>query len=319
MLTVEQRKGLPAPRRAREEGRVLQRKPASEEARVLQRRAREESVCHCVSVLCGPRFAKEIRVDSLSRGSPPARRAHVHFADGPLKTAKVAAGNTVIPMASRSKGMLRNLLSKTKGEGVSAEAVEAWRKALPKNNRTMGRAKRGLYGGRHIQFGNNISEDGGNKTRRTWKPNVQEKRLFSLILDRFIRIKVTTHTLRCIDKAGCIDDYLLQMPLRKVENELALFWKLKIQQQYEKLSKMEVGFFPPEEEKKLEEAFERVKIARKASRAENREKDNPNAITEISNGTEGGIQDAMLDRKEGTESGVADERKSLSEFQGQPT
>jgi len=27
----------------------------------------------------------------------------------------------------------------------------------------MGRAKRGLYAGRHIQFGNQVSEDGGNK------------------------------------------------------------------------------------------------------------------------------------------------------------
>jgi large subunit ribosomal protein L28 len=222
-------------------------------------------------------------------------------------------------MASRSKAMLKNLLPKIKGEGVSAEAIAAWRKALPKNKCVMGRAKRGLYGGRHIQFGNNISEDGGNKTRRTWKPNVQEKRLFSLILDRYIRIKVTTHTLRCIDKAGCIDDYLLQMPVRKLENELALFWKVKIQQQYEKLSKMEVGFFPPEEEKKLEEAFERVKIARKASRAENREKNRLNANTEMNNGAEGGIQDAMLDRREGTESDVADDGQRLGDFQSQPT
>lgn len=228
-------------------------------------------------------------------------------------------GNTVITMASRSKAMLKNLFQKSKGEGVSAEAIEAWKKALPNNKCIMGRAKRGLYGGRHIQFGNQISEDGGNKTRRTWKPNVQEKRLFSLILDRFIRIKVTTHTLRCIDKAGCIDDYLLQMPNHKLDNELALFWKVKIQQQYEKLSKMEVGFFPPEEEKNLAEAFERVKIARKASRAENREKNRLNTNTEISNGVETGIQNAILDSREGTESSVADDGQSLGDFKGQPT
>jgi len=217
---------------------------------------------------------------------------------------QVDTGNTVITMASRSKAMLKSLLPKIDGLSVSAEAVEAWRKALPKNKCVMNRAKRGLYGGRNIQFCNQISEDGGNKTRRKCKPNVQEKRLFSLILDRFIRIKVTTHTIRCIDKAGCIDDYLLQMPMRKVENELALFWKVKIQQEYDRLRKMEVGFFPPEEEKKLEEAFERVKIARKASRAENRKNNSLNANTENNNDAEGGIQDAMLDRKEGTESVV---------------
>ena len=29
--------------------------------------------------------------------------------------------------------------------------------------RVMGRAKRGLFAGKHIRFGNNVSEDGGNK------------------------------------------------------------------------------------------------------------------------------------------------------------
>ncbi|KAJ7958648.1 Ribosomal protein [Quillaja saponaria] len=43
------------------------------------------------------------------------------------------------------------------------------------------------------------------KSRRSWKPNVQEKRLFSYIFNCHIRVKVTTHALRCIDKAGGID------------------------------------------------------------------------------------------------------------------
>ncbi|TYI77147.1 hypothetical protein E1A91_D06G126400v1 [Gossypium mustelinum] len=33
-------------------------------------------------------------------------------------------------------------------------------------------------------------------SRRSWKPNVQEKHLFSYILDRPIRVKVTSHALR---------------------------------------------------------------------------------------------------------------------------
>jgi len=34
---------------------------------------------------------------------------------------------------------------------------------LPDSKVVMGRAKRGIYAGRHIQFGNKVSEDGGNK------------------------------------------------------------------------------------------------------------------------------------------------------------
>jgi len=90
-----------------------------------------------------------------------------------------------------------------------------------------GRALRGLYGGKTIRFGNNVSEQGGNKcvpplrrcktalrrltqararvrrrTRRSWKPNAVRKRVFSQLLDRMLPLSLTTHTLRCIDKAG---------------------------------------------------------------------------------------------------------------------
>jgi len=84
------------------------------------------------------------------------------------------------------------------------------------------RALRGLFAGRSVRFGNNVSEDGGNRcvsasapqlavaaltrdehrTRRMWKPNAQKKRVYSEMLDRMVPISLTTHTLRCIDKAG---------------------------------------------------------------------------------------------------------------------
>src|SRR3989442_630844 len=41
-----------------------------------------------------------------------------------------------------------------------------------KTQATYKQSLKGLYGGKHIQFGNKIS-DFGNKSRRTWKPNVQ--------------------------------------------------------------------------------------------------------------------------------------------------
>eukprot|EP01018_Ginkgo_biloba_P025235 Gb_05814 [translate_table: standard] len=87
-------------------------------------------------------------------------------------------------MALRSRAMLKKLLPKIKGgDAMTLKAKEALRRALPTNKCIMNRANRGLYAGQHIQFGNQISEYGGNKTRQKWKPNVQEKGFFSLILD----------------------------------------------------------------------------------------------------------------------------------------
>lgn len=110
------------------------------------------------------------------------------------------------------------------------------------------------------------------RTRRTWKPNVQDKRLFSYILDRHIRVKVTTHALRCIDKAGGIDEYLLKTPYVKMDTELGIYWKSKIEKLYEELDKMEVVFFSPEDEAKFEQQFKEVKSEERAARREFRRK-----------------------------------------------
>ncbi|XP_039044286.1 50S ribosomal protein L28-like [Hibiscus syriacus] len=68
---------------------------------------------------------------------------------------------------------------------------------------------------------NNLAPAGS----RSLKPNVQERHLFSYILDH----KVTTHALRCIDKAGGIDEYLLKTPYHKMDTEMALSWRAKIE------------------------------------------------------------------------------------------
>ncbi|XP_004307076.1 PREDICTED: 54S ribosomal protein L24, mitochondrial-like [Fragaria vesca subsp. vesca] len=125
----------------------------------------------------------------------------------------------------------------------------------------MGRAQRGIFAGRHIQFGNNVSEDGGNKTRRHWKPNVQEKRLFSYILDRQIQVKVTTHALRCIDKAGGIDEYFLKTPYQKMDTEMGLVWKAKIEKLYEEVGQTGgYAFLQPKDESKVEQEFKELKL-----------------------------------------------------------
>lgn len=108
------------------------------------------------------------------------------------------------------------------------------------------------------------------RSRRNWKPNVQEKRLFSYIHDRHIRVKVTTHALRCIDKAGGIDEYLLKTPYNKMDTEMGIAWKAKIEKMYSELAGMEVGFFPPKEEAKIEQGFEEVRSAKREFRSESR-------------------------------------------------
>ncbi|XP_041022466.1 54S ribosomal protein L24, mitochondrial [Juglans microcarpa x Juglans regia] len=174
-------------------------------------------------------------------------------------------------MAFRGKEMMKKVLKNVGGEKNLAPGLkESLKKCIPDSKVVMGRAKRGLYAGRHIQFGNRVSEDGGNKSRRTWKPNVQEKRLFSYILDRHIRVKVTTHALRCIDKAGGIDEYLLKTPYHKMDTEMGLYWKAKIEKLYEELGKMEVVFFSPEDEDKFEQGFKDLKLSERAARREAR-------------------------------------------------
>jgi len=75
----------------------------------------------------------------------------------------------------------------------------------------MQRAKRGLFEGRHIGFGNHVSFSKQHE-RRNWKPNVQFKRYESATLQQNTRLMVTTHTIRCIKKAGGLDQYLLSSP-----------------------------------------------------------------------------------------------------------
>ncbi|XP_057454292.1 54S ribosomal protein L24, mitochondrial-like [Lotus japonicus] len=171
-------------------------------------------------------------------------------------------------MAFRGKEMMKKVLKKVGEKNLSPKSKESLQKCIPKTKIVMGRAKRGLFAGRHIQFGNTVSEDGGNKTRRNWKPNVQDKRLFSYILDRHIRAKVTTHALRCIDKAGGIDEYLLKTPYHKMDTEIGVLWKAKIEKLYEELGKKEVVFFSPEDEANFEQSFKDLKLSEREARKE---------------------------------------------------
>lgn len=70
------------------------------------------------------------------------------------------------------------------------------------------RSRRGLYNGKDIRTGNNVPFS-MKKTKRTFKPNVFKKRVYSETLDEMVRFHLTTSALRSIDKAGGLDNYLL--------------------------------------------------------------------------------------------------------------
>ncbi|TFK66156.1 mitochondrial 50S ribosomal protein L28-like protein, partial [Pluteus cervinus] len=71
------------------------------------------------------------------------------------------------------------------------------------------RSQQGLFHGKTKQYGNNVPFS-KHKTRRTWLPNVQRKRLFSETLGANVRLKVTTRALKTVKKHGGLDNYVAQ-------------------------------------------------------------------------------------------------------------
>ncbi|KAM7205847.1 hypothetical protein V8F33_000677 [Rhypophila sp. PSN 637] len=88
-------------------------------------------------------------------------------------------------------------------------------------------SNRGLYGSARIRFGNVVSERNEIKTRRKWRPNVQNKRLWSESLGIMVRTRVTTRVLRTIDKLGGLDEYLLGSKTGRIKDLGPWGWMLR--------------------------------------------------------------------------------------------
>lgn len=85
----------------------------------------------------------------------------------------------------------------------------------------------GLYGGSSIQFGNKVSEKNEIKSRRAWRPNIHNKRLWSDALGKFLAVRVQARVLRTIDKVGGLDEYLLGEKPQRIKELGVEGWRLR--------------------------------------------------------------------------------------------
>jgi large subunit ribosomal protein L28 len=59
------------------------------------------------------------------------------------------------------------------------------------------------------------------KTKSVALPNVQQKRLFSILLNEMVNLKLATSTIRSIDHVGSLDKFVLNQPVAKLSKRAA--------------------------------------------------------------------------------------------------
>ncbi len=81
--------------------------------------------------------------------------------------------------------------------------------------------------GKGRQVGNNVSH-ANNKTKRVFLPNLQDVTLISDVLERSVKLRVSTHGLRSVEHVGGLDNWLtktgedkLSQKARKLKREIA--------------------------------------------------------------------------------------------------
>lgn len=81
--------------------------------------------------------------------------------------------------------------------------------------------------GKGRQVGHNVSH-ANNKTKRTFLPNLQNVTLLSELLERSVRLRVSTHGLRSVEHNGGLDNWLLKtsdeklsLKARRLKREIA--------------------------------------------------------------------------------------------------
>ena len=79
-------------------------------------------------------------------------------------------------------------------------------------------ARRCAISGKGVMVGNNVSH-ANNKTKRTFRPNLQNVTLMSDVLGAKVKLRLTTHGLRTIEHNGGLDAYLLNTGAMKLTPE----------------------------------------------------------------------------------------------------
>ncbi len=73
--------------------------------------------------------------------------------------------------------------------------------------------------GKIRQVGNTVSH-ANNKGKRVYKPNLQNARVYSETLKRFVRLRVTPNGLRTIEHNGGIDAFVMSIAPTKLDAAL---------------------------------------------------------------------------------------------------
>ena len=69
--------------------------------------------------------------------------------------------------------------------------------------------------GKSFQTGNNVSH-AKNKTKRRFRPNLQNISFISEVLGQKFQLKVATSTIRTVEKKGGLDEFLMNTPNSKL-------------------------------------------------------------------------------------------------------
>ncbi|MBL4589533.1 MAG: 50S ribosomal protein L28 [Alphaproteobacteria bacterium] len=80
-------------------------------------------------------------------------------------------------------------------------------------------SRRCIITGKGPQSGNNVSH-ALNRTRRRFLPNIQETNVYSEVLKRSVRIKLSVAGIRTIDHKGGLDAYLMGTAKTKLDASL---------------------------------------------------------------------------------------------------
>lgn len=80
-------------------------------------------------------------------------------------------------------------------------------------------SRRCMITGKGVLTGNNVSH-AQNKTRRRFLPSVQDTKLYSEALDRWVGVKASSAGLRTVEHKGGFDAFLVSTAVTKLDPDL---------------------------------------------------------------------------------------------------